>query len=81
MKTMKFGKNATEEIEHQIDHKASGYDNDNFPVMRLWTFYNVLTWHITHNAVSLNHRVEMENRLRIAMAYFRRAQSGSRKGQ
>jgi len=78
---MKFGKNATAEIQHQIDHDASGYDNDKFPVMSLWTFYNVLTWYITHKAVSLNHRVEMENRLRIAMVYFRRAQNGSRKGQ
>jgi len=80
MKTMKFGKNATEEIRHQIDHNASGYDNDNFPVMSLWAFYNVLTWYITHKAISLNHRVEMENRLRTAMIYFRKAQNGSRKG-
>ena len=81
MKTMKFGKNATEEIQHQIDHDASGYTNDNFPVMSLWAFYNVLTWYITHKAVSLNHRVEMENRLRAAMIYFRRVQNGSRRGQ
>lgn len=72
---MKLGKNATEEIQYQINHDASGYDDDNFAVMSLWIFYNVLTWYITHQAVSLNHRVEMENRLRAAMIYFRSVQN------
>ncbi|MDD5723114.1 MAG: DUF932 domain-containing protein [Syntrophales bacterium] len=80
MRSMKFGKNAAEEIQHRIDHDADGHNNKNFAVISLWTFYNVLTWYITHKAVSLNHRVEMENRLRIAMVCFRRAQNGSRKG-
>ena len=30
----------------------------------LWQFYNVVTWYITHHAALLNHRVEMEKRLR-----------------
>ncbi|MBN1636318.1 MAG: hypothetical protein JW920_07380, partial [Deltaproteobacteria bacterium] len=81
MQTMKFGKNATEEIQYQINHDASGYDKDKFPVINLWAFYNVLTWYITHQAVSLNHRVEMENRLRTAMVYFRRRQNDNRKRQ
>lgn len=78
---MKFGKNATEEIWHGIEHDASGLNDENFPVMSLWAFYNVLTWYITYKAVSLNHRVEMENRLRAAMVYFRRVQNDNRKRQ
>ena len=80
MESMKFGKGATEEIQQSVDQDASGYNNEDFPVISLWAFYNVLTWYITHRAVSLNHRVEMENRLRGAMVYFRRVQNGSRKG-
>ena len=80
MKSMKFGKGTTEEIRQRVDRDASGYNNEDFPVISLWAFYNVLTWYITHRAVSLNHRVEMENRLRGAMIYFRRVQNGSRKG-
>lgn len=78
METMKFGKNATEEILHRIDHNASGYDDNGFPLISLWIFYNVLTWYITYKAVSLNHQVEMENRLRAAMVYFRKTQNGVR---
>jgi len=81
MKSMKFGKNATEEIWHGIEHDASGRNDENFPIMSLWSFYNVLTWYITYKAVSLNHRVEMENRLRAAMGYFRRGQNDNRKRQ
>jgi len=75
MKSMKFGKNATEEIEQRIELDASGYNNEDFPEISLWAFYNVLTWYITYKAVSLNHRVEMENRLRAAMVYFRSVQN------
>jgi len=75
MKSMQLGKNATKEIQKRINHDASGYNNDNFPVISLWAYYNVLTWYISHKAVSLNHRVEMENRLRAAMVYFRRVQN------
>lgn len=74
MNSMKLGKSATEEIRQRINRGASGY-NKNFPVINLWTFYNVLTWYITHRAVSLNHRVEMENRLRTAMVYLRKVKS------
>jgi hypothetical protein len=76
MKAMHFGKQATEEIEYKMEHEASGFDDNHFPVMSLWAFYNVITWYLTHRAVSLNHRVEMEKRLRFAMGYLWRAQRG-----
>jgi hypothetical protein len=50
-------------IRHE---EATGLDPDGFPIISVWEFYNLLTWHITYNAVSLNHRVEMESRLRAA---------------
>jgi len=81
MEAMQFGKQATEEIVHQISQEATGYDEHDFPLMSLWAFYNVITWYLTHRAVSLNHRVEMEKRLRFAMVYLRRAQHVSRKGR
>ena len=71
METIKFGKMATEEIENRTTQEAEGFDDNNFPIMSLWIFFNVLTWYITHRAVSLNHRVEMERKLRSAMKYFR----------
>ena len=71
MDTMKFGKNATEMIQEQVDQKTSGYGNDGFPIMTLWAFFNILTWFIIFRAVSLNHRVEMERRLRVAMAHLK----------
>jgi len=76
MTAMQFGNGATEMIQQKICDDASGYDNDEFPIISLWLFYNVLTWYITHAAVSLNHKVEMENRLRSAMRYFRRTKYG-----
>ena len=81
MEAMQFGKQATEEIVDQISQEATGYDEHDFPLMSLWAFYNVITWYLTHRAVSLNHRVEMEKRLRFAMVYLRRAQHVSRKGR
>jgi hypothetical protein len=81
MKTMKFGKNAMEEIGYKIDQDTNGYNQDHFPVMSLWVFYNVITWYLTHRAASLNHRVEIEKRLRVAMVYLRRVKNGSRKGE
>jgi hypothetical protein len=51
-------------IQDQIDAEADEYAPDGCPVMSLWVFYNVITRYITHKAVSLNHRVEMERRLR-----------------
>jgi len=73
MKTMKFGKEAMEEIEERTAREVEGYTDNRFPIMNLWIFYNILTWYITHRAVSLNHRVEMERRLRSAMRHFKRA--------
>ncbi len=72
MKTMKLGKKAMEEIENRTDQEAKDYADNGFPIMNLWIFYNVLTWYITHRAVSLNHSVEMERRLRLAMRYFKK---------
>jgi hypothetical protein len=72
MKTMKFGKKAMEAIENRVAKEAEDFAENGFPIMNLWIFYNILTWYITHRAVSLNHRVEMERRLRSAMRYFKR---------
>ncbi len=71
METMKFGKMATEEIKNRTTQEAERFTDSGFPIMSLWIFFNVLTWYITHRAVSLNHRVEMERKLRSAMKYFR----------
>ena len=71
MKTMKFGKKAMKDIREQTAQEAEGINDNNFPIMSLWIFFNVLTWYITHRTVSLNHRVEMERRLRSAMVHFR----------
>jgi hypothetical protein len=67
MKTMDFGKEATKVIEDDFRRQADEIHPSGRPVMTLWRFYNVLTAYITLYAVSLNHRVEMENRLRAAM--------------
>jgi len=72
MSSMQFGKKASEEIGEQIAHQAAGFDDNGIPIMSVWLFYNVLTWYITHKAVSLNHRVEMEKRLRTAIRVFPR---------
>ena len=73
MDTMAFGKKATEEIEKKVSAEAKELTSDGFPIMTIWAFYNVLTWYITHCAVSLNHQVEMESRLRLAMMFMVRA--------
>jgi hypothetical protein len=72
MKTMRFGKKAIEEIENRTAQEAEDIAKNGFPIMNLWIFYNILTWYITHHAVSLNHRVEMERRLRSAIRHFKR---------
>jgi hypothetical protein len=72
-KSMKFGKKAMENIKERAAKEAEGFTDNGFPIMNLWIFYNILTWYITHRAVSLNHRVEMERRLRSAMRYFNQA--------
>jgi hypothetical protein len=71
IKTMKFGKNAMEVIEERTAREAKEYTDNGFPIMNLWIFYNALTWYITHRAVSLNHRVEMERRLRLAIRHWK----------
>ena len=73
MKAMKFGKKATSEIENRAAREAEGFTDNGFPIMSLWIFFNILTWYITHRAVSLNHRVEMERRLRSTLRHFKRA--------
>jgi len=58
MKAMKFGKNATKEIEERVIQEAEGYeDGKNLPIMTLWIFFNIITWYISHRATSMNHRV------------------------
>jgi len=71
MKAMKFGKNAMQEIKGRIEQEVEGFDDNHFPVMSAWIFFNILTWYITYRAVSLNHRVEMEKRLRAAMVHLK----------
>ena len=70
MKTMKLGKNAVDVIQDEA-RKSVLLSDEGMPISNLWFFYNLLTWYISFHAVSLNHRVEMENRLRIAMRYLR----------
>jgi hypothetical protein len=70
IKDMKFGKKAMEKIENRIYQEAEDFDKNSLPIMSVWMFFNVLTWYITHKAVSLNHRVDMEKRLRAAMVHL-----------
>jgi hypothetical protein len=67
MNAMQLGNKAGEDIEHRIFQEAGDCDDNGFPIISLWAFFNILTWHITHRAVSLNHRVVLEKRLRAAM--------------
>ncbi len=71
IKTMKFGQKATEVIDEHIARETKDYADNGFPIMNLWIFYNVLTWYITYQSVSLNHRVEMERRLRLAIRHWK----------
>jgi hypothetical protein len=70
MKSMRFGINAVLEIEEEAQRLRHTFV-DGVPMISLWAFFNLITWYITHRAVSLNHRVTMENRLRVAMRCFR----------
>jgi len=72
LETMALGKNGEDEIHNTMDQEAAGFDGENFPLVSLWIFFNILTGYLTHRAASLNHRVAMEGRLRKAMADFRR---------
>ena len=68
MKAMKLGQDAVSQVNQRIEAESKGRLDDGFPDISIWVFYNVLTWYITHRTVSLNHRVEMERRLRAALA-------------
>lgn len=70
MNTMEFGKEATEQIESKVNEDFEGFLFRGYPQITAWLFYNILTWYATHKAASLNHRVELENRLRRAIGYF-----------
>ena len=71
MEAMKVGKKATEEIEERTHQEADKFDENDFPIISLWAFFNVITWFITHRSASLNYRVTLERRLRGAMGHFR----------
>ena len=68
---MKFGKYALQEVNWRVRREAEGVDAEGIPTITVWVFYNVITWFISHRCVSLNHRVDMERRLRNAMAVVR----------
>jgi hypothetical protein len=68
---MELGVRAQKEVKERIGQEARDRDHNGVPIMSLWAFFNVLTWFITHRAVSPNHRVEMERRLRAATGYLR----------
>lgn len=70
MKSMELGKRATETIEEEVSEDFEGFLSDGYPQPSVWTFYNLITSYITHQAVSLNHRLELENRLRKAMVHL-----------
>jgi len=72
LEIMKLGIKAKVEVDNKVSNEAVGFDADGFPVLTVWGFYNILTSHITHNSVSLNHRVEMESRLRAASFHLTR---------
>jgi hypothetical protein len=70
LEIMKFGIKAKEQVEQMVAEQARGVDSDGFTILSLWDFYNILAWHIAHNSVSLNHKVEMEDRLRAASLHL-----------
>jgi hypothetical protein len=70
LEAMKLGVKAKEVIEGRVLQEAEDVDQDGFPIVTAWGLYNVLTWYISHHAVSLNHRVYMEGRLRAASRYL-----------
>jgi len=70
MNTMKLGKKALKEIKERLTQESDGFGDNGIQIISVWLFFNVLTWYITHRAASLNHRVNMENRLRSAIQGF-----------
>lgn len=71
MEIMAIGDRAMEDIRDRMNQQSRGWDPKGFPIISLWVFFNILTWYITHRAASLNHRMEMEGRLRRAIMNFR----------
>jgi len=69
MRSMQLGKNDTEEIEDKLLNGDQPFEKGP-QLVTLWAFYNVLICHISHLIASLNLRVYMENRLRVAMKCF-----------
>lgn len=67
MESMKFGKREKQEIQVRVYAQAEGFDDDRLPIMSFWIFFNVITWHISHQVASLNHRVDLEKKLRAAI--------------
>jgi hypothetical protein len=72
LESMKLGAKAREQIRQRMFQEAEGLDQTGFPILLVWEFYNILTYHITHNTVSLNHQVELEGRLRVATSNLMR---------
>ena len=70
MRMMNFGVNAKEEIADRLKQETEKTQGNGVPMITAWIFFNILTWYITHRSVSLNHKVELEKRLRRAMPYF-----------
>ena len=71
MEKMDLGERARGEIEVKME-EAHGCYEMGFPVLSKWTFFNVLTWYITHRTVSVNQRRDMEKQLGKVMAHTRR---------
>jgi hypothetical protein len=74
MRSMQFGTRAEGEIEEKI-WEGIGASQAGVPLISVWTFYNVLTWYITHRVASLNRRVNFEHRLRIAQQFLKTTKS------
>jgi hypothetical protein len=68
---MELGKKASEDVNNRMYQETAHIDQGGFPLISFWIFFNILTWYITHKAVSLNHRLEMERRLRMAIDHLR----------
>jgi hypothetical protein len=70
MKIMNLSKQATSIVLENLHNESTGQDRDGFPIITIWNFFNILTWYITYETVSLDQRVVMEGRLRKAIANF-----------
>jgi hypothetical protein len=70
MDVMSLGQQKTEVVSERLKSQSTGKDKEGFPIITIWNFFNLLTWHITHESVSINQRVIMESRLRKAIGCF-----------